>query len=92
VFKFFETKRNNMVTDLVPIWLPISWISLCIGFQNTEEKNILLRSARRDDHNGIHILVVRSTDQKSIPVSKMLLFCRNKVNGAVDVRIWKNEG
>jgi hypothetical protein len=60
------------------------------GYQNTEI-NILLRPARRGDHNGIQISGVRLSDRKSIPVPKMLLIVRNKVNGAVDVRIWKNE-
>ena len=72
----FETQERNKVTIKGTVTTNIILLPLCIGLQNTEI-NILLRSARRDDHDGIQILVVRSSDQKSIIGTKMLLFDQN---------------
>ena len=53
----------------VKISVPLQRTDYCLrrvpDFKNTET-NIPQRSARLDDQNGIQILVVRSSDQKSI--------------------------
>ena len=62
------------------------------GFQNTE-LNIPQKSARRDDQNGIQISVVWLNYKNSnfLLAENAGKTQKNKIDGAKEVRIWKNE-
>ena len=57
------------------------------------QMNMLRRSAQRDDQNGIQISVVRLNYKNSnfSTTENARKTLKNKIDGAKDVRIWKND-